>query len=33
MFVILWKCSTFELNFYEQMVNEVLLVKEDIDVG
>jgi hypothetical protein len=27
------KCSTFELNFYEQVVNEALLVKEDIDVG
>jgi hypothetical protein len=33
MFCLVCKCSTFELNFYEQVVNEVLLVREDIDVG
>jgi hypothetical protein len=33
MFGLVCKCSTFELNFYEQVVNETLLVKEDINVG
>jgi hypothetical protein len=33
MFSLIWKCSTFKLNFYEQMVNEALLVKEEINVG
>jgi hypothetical protein len=33
MFGLVWKCSTFKLNFYEYMVNETLLVREDINVG
>jgi hypothetical protein len=33
MFNLVWKCSTFNLNFYEHVVNEVLLVKEEINVG
>jgi hypothetical protein len=33
MFGLVWKCSTFKLNFYEHVVNETLLVKEEIDVG
>ncbi len=33
MFCLVCKCSTFELKFYEQVVNEALLVREDIDVG
>jgi hypothetical protein len=26
------KCSTFEQNFYEHVVNQALLVRKDIDV-
>jgi hypothetical protein len=33
MFGLICKCSTFELNFYEQVVNEALLVRENINVG
>jgi hypothetical protein len=33
MFHLVCKCSTFELNFYEHVINEALLVRKDIDVG
>jgi hypothetical protein len=33
MFGLVCKCSNFELNFYEQVVNEALFVREDINVG
>jgi hypothetical protein len=33
MLSLIWKCSTFKLIFYEQVVNEALLVKEEINVG
>jgi hypothetical protein len=32
MFNVVLKCSTFKLNFYEHVGNEVLLVKEEINV-
>jgi hypothetical protein len=33
MFSLVWKCSTFKLNFYEHVVNEALLVNEEINVA
>jgi hypothetical protein len=33
MFSLVWKCSTFKLNFYEHVVNKTLLVKEEINVA